>query len=315
MITRRRLLITIALLVVIDLATGLFYVVSRLNADGKYVGLFAPADSTALPADTLAASAVSVKFEPVRNDMVYYVSETTLPTGQSSAGQFTCIKQVKLRMPHSVGGSTAIDGLKQAIIIKAFGPRYGDESRAVAAFIDAPEFNMGGNSSYRVSPHPIETKSIYGREHRVKAFPYLASDRLLEYEIYDFVYDGHSRSERVGYVIYDCLRHRVLKMADVLSVADSEGVENVLKAVNHRIDFMTRDRRRILRHATTLNAELAVEPRGIKLVFPAGSLADAESGVASVYLPYDSCRNLLTAQFRILLDTDGRFFHYKTLKF
>ncbi len=315
MVTRRRLLIVIALLVVIDIATALLYVASHLNADGKYVGAFSDADSVALQADTLPSAVASVKFDPIRDEVVYYVSASSLPSGTGGDNHFTCVKQVKLKMPHSVNGSTAIDDLKNAILTKAFGSGHGDETSSVNAFVDAPEFNMGGNSDYRISPNPVTTQRFFGREHRVKVFPYLSSERLLEYEIYAFVYDGHLRTERVGFVLYDCLRRRVLRPSDVLSIADAEGVAALLKAVNRRIDFIARRDKQRLRHATSLNAEVAVERGGIKLVFPAGVIADAESGVASVYLPYDSCRALLTAEFRQMLVADGNYRRYKVIKF
>lgn len=278
-------------------------------------GAFSDADSVALQADTLPSAVASVKFDPIRDEVVYYVSASSLPSGTGGDNHFTCVKQVKLKMPHSVNGSTAIDDLKNAILTKAFGSGHGDETSSVNAFVDAPEFNMGGNSDYRISPNPVITQRIFGREHRVKVFPYLSSERLLEYEIYAFVYDGHSRTERVGFVLYDCLRRRVLRPSDVLSIADAEGVAALLKAVNRRIDFIVRRDKQRLRHATSLNAEVAVERGGIKLVFPAGVIADAESGVASVYLPYDSCRALLTAEFRQMLVADGNYRRYKVIKF
>ena len=314
MVTRRQLLITISLLAVLDLATAFWYVTGHIGDDGRYVGVFSSSDSTAATAADTLPNALHVKFAPIRNEIAYYVSASTFPASSGSK-HFTCVKQAKLKMPHSINGSTTMNGLSEAIVAKAFGARFSDPVSASAAFVKSPEFNMGGTANYSKVAHPIVTQHTVGREHRVKAFPYLASNRLLEYEIYASAYDGHTLSERVGFVLYDCMSKRVLKPDFVLRIADKAGVAEVLKMVNDRIDFVKKRDGQKLRHAKDFNAEVAVEPRGIKLAFPSGSVAEVESGVTYVFLPYKTCGPILTDEFKQLLATDANYHHYNVMKF
>lgn len=311
--TRRPYIIAISLLAVLDIAAGFWYFANHVNADGRSGGLLWDngADSEAVMADTLASAVASNRFEPMTDRMACYTSAFTMPTGDGKGAPYTCIKQVKLRMPKAVNGSTELGGLRQAIADKLFDRTGESLGKAVNAFVEAAEFNLGGNSDYAQSPS-VTTRSVVGREHRVKAYPYSTSERLLQYEVYGYVYDGYRRSERMGYVLYDRARHRVLGMADVFRPSESG---RLLKLINSRIAKVARKKGQELNAATTVAAEFRVEQRGISMVYAEGAIATPESGVSFVFLPYSELDPCLTDEFKRLLAGDCGYHRYKPMKF
>lgn len=313
MTTRRPYIIAISLLAVLDIAAGFWYFANHINADGRSGGLLWDNGSgaEAAMADTLASALASNRFEPVLNRTACYTSAFTMPTGEGQSGHYTCIKQVKLRMPKAVNGYTELGELRQAIADKAFDRTGKSLGQAVADFVDAAEFNLGGNSDYEPSPS-VTTRSVVGREHRVKAFPYSTSERLLEYEVYSYVYDGYRRSERTAYVHYDRARHRVLGMADVFRPTESG---RLLQLINKRIATIARKKGQKLNSATTVAPEFLVDQRGISMVYAEGAIASPESGVSYVFLPYSELSPCLTDEFKRMLAGDCGYHRYKALKF
>lgn len=313
MTTRRPYIIALSLLAVLDIAAGFWYFANHVNADGRSGGLLWDdgADSEAVMADTLASAMASNRFEPMTDRVACYTSAFSLPTGKGKGSPFTCIKQVKLRMPKTVNGSAELGDLRQAIADKAFGHSGESLGKDIDAFVGAAEFNLGGNSDYTQSPS-VTTRSVVGREHRVKAFPYSTSERLLQYEVYSYVYDGYRRSERVGFVLYDRARHRVLGTADVFRPTESG---RLLELINKRIAKVARKKGQKLNAAATVAAEFMVERRGISMVYAEGGIASPESGVSYVFLPYSELGLCLTDEFKRLLDGDCGYQHYTPMKF
>ncbi len=313
MTTRRPYIIAISLLAVLNIAAGFWYFANHVNADGRSGGLLWDngTDSEAVMADTLASAMASNRFEPVTDRVACYTSAFTLPSSDGKGSPYTCIKQVKLRMPKAVNGSTELGELRQAIADKAFDRSGESLGKAIDAFVGAAEFNLGGNSDYTQSPS-VTTRSVVGREHRVKAFPYSTSERLLQYEVYSYVYDGYRRSERVGFVLYDRARHRVLGIADVFRPTESG---RLLELINSRIAKVARKKGQKLNSATTVAAEFVVERRGISMVYAEGAIASPESGVSYVFLPYSELGLCLTDEFKRLLDGDCGYQRYTPLKF
>ena len=104
--SKRQLFIIIAILVVLDIAAGFWYLAGHINADGNGAVLFDSSDEAVEAADTVAGNSKPDHFETMAAH-AYYVSRQ--PVEEEDASTYlSCIKRFKGRIPVSVNGNKAL---------------------------------------------------------------------------------------------------------------------------------------------------------------------------------------------------------------
>ena len=107
--SKRQLFIIIAILVVLDIAAGFWYLAGHINADGNGAVLFDSSDEAVEAADTVAGNSKPDHFETMAAH-AYYVSRQ--PVEEEDASTYlSCIKRFKGRIPVSVNGNKALGEL------------------------------------------------------------------------------------------------------------------------------------------------------------------------------------------------------------
>ena len=94
--SKRQLFIIIAILVVLDIAAGFWYLAGHINADGNGAVLFDSSDEAVEAADTVAGNSKPDHFETMAAH-AYYVSRQ--PVEEEDASTYlSCIKRFKGRI-------------------------------------------------------------------------------------------------------------------------------------------------------------------------------------------------------------------------
>ena len=146
--SKRNLVIIIALLVIIDIAAAFWYLSLRIEASGESHDLWQRSDdTTATVADTLTTTSVPDTFD-VQDFHTYYVSRTPAVRGDENS-YYTCVKRVKVRWPVSVNGNDSLPALEQALLNCMFGKAGGNLSFAAAQWTQLPKFNVEALTDFK----------------------------------------------------------------------------------------------------------------------------------------------------------------------
>ena len=300
--TKRSLYITILILVVLDLAAGAWWAAGHFNSDGKL--RLGTGENTATQADTISDASRPDAFR-LLNDSAYYVTQA-----DAAGNCYTCVLHIKAQWPVTVNGNSSVGELKEALIGKLFGKQYGDIMQANDATLSEPHFTSGSTTGVKTSTRPT-TKPGRGTEYYYRAYPYMTSDRLLEYHIEHNTYDGYKARRRVARVHYDRVRQQVITTDMVLDLSEKE---QIIALLNKRIQHFIDADGMALRHATSLPREFMLGRTGIVFLFPEGEIAKEETGIIEIKLGYDKIMPYLTAYYRDLLAGNNHYQTYPELK-
>ena len=301
--SKRSILIAIALLTIIDIIAAFWYLALRLEREGGSHDLFERShDSTALvSADTLDVVSVPDTFE-LSEYHSWFVA-------RNGGERIASGKTVRLRWPMSVNGMNNLDELERALLQKALGGNAISRDEAVQRYLDVPHFNQQGLAYERVDSAPrvpaercIEVATL--------VYPYLTSFQLLVMEIDHIESQGTIKRRSSSYVHYDRTTQRVLTRGDMLRY-DSEN--SLLALINTKIDHLNAERTEPLRHATRLPHEMCCTRNGILFEFGEGDISNVGNGIIDVLLPWKSVRNYLTPAFAHLIDENDGYWRYKAL--
>ena len=300
--TKRSLYITMLILAVLDLAAAAWWAAGHFNSDGRS-RLF-DSDDNAVMADTLADVARPDNYR-LLNEYAYYSASSY------DGSEYTDIIRIKALWPVSINGDNSVGELKEALIGKMFGKQYDDIKQAFDSTLAKPKFVAAARTPRRLSTKPT-TVDGRGMEHYYRAYPYVASDRLVEYRIERGIYDGYQAQHEVAMAHYDRARQQVITIDMVIDLSRKN---DVLKLVNSRINRLVSADGLKLRNTPNLPQEFVLASNGIIFIFPAGTIADVDTGSIDVKVHYNDLWPYLTAYFKDIANTNANFKTYRRLEF
>ena len=301
--TKKNLIITIILLVIIDLVAAGWYISRSFEVSGKAPTLFEERDSTdaIVEADTVSTVHQDDEFDELQNNTYYFIANTPAIQGDNSS-RYASIKHVKVRGPKKVNGEENPVALNKELISKAFGNCQDKMPDARYVYLNTPQFNKPiGDDYHKLSTAPTIVP-VYGNVSQVLVYPYMTSHRLLVMEIDKTEYNGTTTTEDKSYIHYDRTKGRVLKRLDIL-VADVDKENKLLKVINKKIDELNKGRsdERQLQHALNVPAEICCSKKGILFEYKHGTIS---SQPIEILIDYDKLTPFLTEEFKQMVESN-----------
>lgn len=298
--TKKNLIITIILLVIIDLVAAGWYMSRRIESSGKSQILFDLRDTTEVIAD--ADTAVNTNqpdvFDKLQFNTFYFIANSPAIKGDQSS-YYSSTKHVKVIWPLKVNGDSVFNELNKELIKQAFGNTQTSMKDARYVYLNTPSFNKPIGDDYRSLVKAPKVYPLYGNVSQVLVYPYMTSQRLLVMAIDKVEYNGSSNTTTSSYVHYDRQRQRLLSRLDIL-VADVDKENKLLKVINKKIDDLNRGRGtdNQLQHALNVPAEIRCGKSGIMFGYKPGSISNQAIDIA---VDYDKLEPFFTEEFKQLL--------------
>jgi len=307
--SKRTLLIIIALLAIIDLVAAGWYVAQRLEHSGKGQNIFERRDSTALQADTLIeATTADVYGKPILKSAYFISNQPAIAGNQMS--YYTSIKHLKMRIPQEVNSNDSLIDLNDKIASVAFGGSHSlDEATRV--YLNAPVFNKPVGSGYRSIKASPNIYQGYANVHQVLIYPSIVSQRLLVMQVDKVEFNGYNNVRTTSFVHYDRINQQVLDNTDILKAGNDN---KLLTLLNEKIDYLNGKRAQDnqLQHAINVPSQMCCAREGILFEFPVGTLS--KGSPIQVLLDYDKLQSFLTDNFKRIKQSDGGYHNYDKLQ-
>lgn len=307
--SKRNLVIIIALLVIIDIAAAFWYLSLRIEASGESHDLWQRSDdTTATVADTLTTTSVPDTFD-VQDFHTYYVSRTPAVRGDENS-YYTCVKRVKVRWPVSVNGNDSLPALEQALLNCMFGKAGGNLSFAAAQWTQLPKFNVEALTDFKEIDTRPRIVPRYAYTEQMLAYPILTSLRLLVMEVDHRTQSGETSTLTTRYVHYDRVKQSVLERKHIFE----QGKEPILLSlINDKIERLNNEKRLQLERASNVANEYHATRAGLIFDYPAGELAPANEGVVEILIDYPPLYSVLTQDFKNLINLNDGYWKYKPI--
>ena len=308
--TKRTLLIIIALLVIVDIVAAFWYLSARLEASGAGFDIFNMTDDnrTVTVADTIIESTLPDTFV-VMEKRAYFIS-TSLAVKSNPQSHFTSAKHVKVRWPQSVNGNDNITVFHKALLDKMFGFGTSDINLAINQAMSKPTFNSAYPMGYRTLASPPPTQPTYSNTQTMLVYPLMTSFRLLVMAIDDKQYNGIETQHTMRFVHYDRNQHVVITANDVFITGSQQAL---LGMINSKINALNAEKNLKLSHASQVPAEFSAQRKGIIFHFPAGTLNVANEGETEIFIDYSTLQPVFTPSFKQLVKDNGGYWDYKRL--
>ena len=308
--TKRTLLIIIALLVIVDIVAGFWYLSARLEANGMGFDMFNMArdKAPATAADTVADTNLPNTFVVVERH-AYFISTSAAIRGNEQT-RFTSVKHVKVRWPQSVNGSDSFPDLDRELLAKAFGYEAPNLKVAMEQTLNKPTFNSANRLGYRTLGSAPPVHALYSNIHTILVYPLMTSSRLLELAVETKKYNGIETQTTMRYVHYDRGLHRVINHSDIFVSGSNLAL---LGMINGRIDALNQEKRLKISHAAQVPPEFSIHRKGIIFHFSSGQLSDAREGECEVFLDYSALQPVFTPSFKQLVRDNGGYWDYKRI--
>ena len=306
--SKRSLVIIIALLLLVDLAAALWYMTLRIEASGKSSDLFnINSNDVAVEADTITDNTLPDTFQRI-TQQVNMLSEQPAPSVNASA-HYATIKKVDVRWPQSINGTRRIAALEHALLSKMFDGEYETLNGALSTYMRTANFGSGVDVAYRVVNQEPAITHPFGHRYTLLAYPLMTSFRFLVMEVDRYTYDGRQNSTTKHFVHYDRINQRVLARNDILS-----GDETVLLAlINDKIDNLNARKNTHLEHTSRVANEFSARRTGIIFQYQPGEIAPANEGPTEILIEYTKLGPCLTSDFKAMLRTNGGYWNYSPL--
>ena len=307
--TKRMLLIIIALLVVVDIVAAFWYLALRIESSGQSGDIFVRAETdVAAQADTVIDRSLPDAFV-VSRDEAFFVSQEAAGTER---GQLLSVKRVTRRWPRSINGCDSLVNIERELVRIAFSRSYGTVTEAVNFFLSEPQFNYGNGLAFtRVVQVPAAVPAKNRNVRHVLIYPYSTSFQLLVMEIDHYGYSGDGWSKRSAYVVYDRVRQRVLDR-DKMLVPEQETA--LLAVLNKKIAHINQTQHLDLLSASQVPVEVCPKRTGMVFEFQEGDIAPSSKGVIDVLIDYPTLKPYLTDAFRNIVNSNDGYWEYKALR-
>lgn len=307
--TKRTLLIIIALLVIVDIVAAFWYLSARLEASGAGFDIFnMPDDRVVTAADTIIESTLPDTFV-VMEKRAYFIS-TSPAVKDNPQSHFTSAKHIKVRWPQSVNGVDSIPTLHKTLLDKMFGFGTSDINIAINQATSKPTFNSAFPMGYRSLASAPPTLPTYSNTQTLLVYPLMTSFRMLVMAIDDKQYNGIETQHSMRFVHYDRNQQVVITANDIFAAGSQQ---MLLGLINSKIDALNREKNYKLNRASQVPAEFSAYRKGINFHFPAGTITVANEGETEIYLDYTTLQPVFTPSFKQLVKDNGGYWDYKRL--
>ncbi len=301
--TKRNLFIIIAILVVLDIAAGFWYLAGHVNSDGKS-DLFSREDEATEMADTISIDGMADKFKDLER-YAYFVSLQPAVPGHYRT-YWSSVKQFKSRIPVSVNGNGSLSALMSELSRKAFGFSDASIENGLSVFLKEPKFNTFENVAYKsIARHPDREAAQYENVQSLCIYPIFSSSCFLVMVVDKTNRSGDEHTHVVHYVNYDRVAHKVLAKDEVFDLSQEMGV---LECINKSIDKQGKWKR-----AAKVPAEFYLRRNGIFFIFPEGELSPAAA--TGVFVFYKNLESYLTPFFKKMIKNNGEYKEYTPITF
>ena len=307
--TKRNLVIIIALLVIIDIAAAFWYLSLRIEASGESHDMWQhSSDTTTTVADTLTTASIPDTFD-IKEFHTFYVSRSPAVRGDENS-YYTCVKRVKVRWPLPVNGTDSIPALERALQSCMFGNDNNNLTVAATQWTRSPKFNVEALSDFKEIDSQTKIVPRYAHTEQLLAYPILTSLRLLVMEIDHRTHNGETSTLTTRYVHYDRVKQSVLERKHIF---DSAQEPILLSLINDKIERLNNEKRLQLERAAKVANEFHATRAGIIFDYPAGELAPANEGVIEILIDYPLMSSVLTQDFKNLLNLNDGYWKYKPI--
>ncbi len=306
--SKRNLVIIIALLVIIDIAAAFWYLSLRIEASGESRDLWRSSDTTATMADTVVNASVPDTFD-VKEFHAYHVSQSPAVKGDLNS-YYVCVRQVKVRWPMSVNGSDSLPALGKALKTCLFGNANGTLAVAADQWMRTPKFTIETVTDYKqIAKMPLLVGK-YAYTEQLLAYPIMTSMRLLVMQVDHRTRNGEHSTMTSRFVHYDRVKQVVLDRKNILE-QNQEPV--LLSLINQKIERLNHEKRLQLERAAKVPTEFRANRAGIVFEYSAGEIAPASEGIIEVLIDYPLLGPVLTQDFKNLLNLNEGYWNYKPI--
>ena len=306
--SKRNLVIIIALLVIVDIAAALWYFSLRIEASGESHELWPLGDTVSTMADTLTTVTEPDSFQ-VQEFHAYYVSRSPAIKGDLDS-YYVSVRRVKVRWPLSVNGLDSVPALDNALLMAAFGKSGTPLSLAATHWLRQPKFTVESVTDYREIEQMPKLVPRYAHCEQMLVYPILTSLRLLVMQVDHRTHYGETSNLHSRYVHYDRVRHMVLDRKHIINAAEEP---LVLTLINTKIERLNHEKKLQLERAGKVANDFRATRAGIVFEYPAGEIAPASEGVIEVLLDYPLLGPALTQEFKNLLNLNDGYWKYKPI--
>lgn len=309
--TKRNLVIIIALLVIIDIAAAFWYLSLRIEASGESRDLWQRGNATAATvADTLTTASIPDTFD-VKEFHAYYVSRSPAIRGDENS-YYTCVKRVKVRWPVSVNGNDSLPALERALQACMFGSDNNNLALSATRWARVPKFNIEALADFKEISVQPKIVSRYAYTEQLLAYPILTSLRLLVMEIDHRTHTSESSTLTARYVHYDRVKQKVLQRKDII---EPEQEPILLALINEKIELLNNEKRLQLERAAKVANDFHALRAGIIFDYPAGEIAPVGEGTIEILIDYHLLSSVVTQDFKNLLNLNDGYWKYKPIDY
>lgn len=306
--SKRNLVIIIALLAIVDIAAAFWYLSLRIEASGESRELWQHADTAVSVADTVVSESVPDKFS-ISEHHAYYVSSS--PAVRDNADTYyVCVKQVTLRWPVSINGNDSLPLLDRALRESLFGGSTASLQTAVQNWLTQPKFSIAALTDYKQIDRQPKLVGQYAHCEQLLAFPILTSLRLLVMQVEQRTRDGQDNTMARRYLHYDRVKQSVLSRNDIFELGKDAVL---LSLINDKIERLNQEKQLQLERAAKTANEFRATRTGIVFEYPAGELAPISEGIVEIHVDYPTIGVTLTQNFKNLLNLNDGYWRYKPL--
>lgn len=307
--TKRTLVIIIALLVIMNIIAALWYVSLRIEKSGDSYDIWQSGDTTVTMADTLSGASVPDSFQVMQYHAFFVSREPVVRDDFNS--YYTCVKTIKVRWPISVNGNDSIRGLEDALLTTLFGNDNSNVTSASLRWVKQPRFTVSAPIDYKEIDTKPKLVGHYAYQEQLLTYPILTSLRLLVMQTDHVVRNGENTHKTSKYVHYDRVRQALLSRNDIF---ESNHESQLLGMINEKIGRLNQTKRLNIAHATRVSSDYYAQRTGIIFEYPAGEIAPLAEGTIQILLEYPNLGPALTRSYKNLLRLNDGYWKYKSLE-
>ena len=306
--TKRTLFIIIGLLVFLDVAALLIYLVSNSNRDGKSpLELTFDEDRIVLPADTIPSIVNEDRFDTIERKITYVSSDKIMVDGQSK-GMLSSIR-VKMAWPASINKSSSLTDLEHALIKKLLGvnTEVTNMQECVERLISTPRF-VKPSTHYVAGQYSEPTGAPHHSHYNYRVFPMVGTASLLEMMVMIDSFDGTASHSEIKVVHYDRMHNKVLTINNIFNLSHSN---DILALVNQGIEHLkTIKKNKTIHEIGFLPDEFLLGSKSVIFFMRDGLIASPGTGLYEVYVPNDDLISYFTEYYQELYNNDTQFKKY-----
>lgn len=309
--SKRTLFIIIGLLLVLDVAVFLVYLIGHSNSDSTNPLDYMFRDSVSVEmADTIPDALVTDVYDTISRS-ANFVSRDMIKVGGLSK-PMTCSIKVKLLWPKNVNNSTKLGDLHNELLNLMSAPRGESINNALEALFNKPEFASPSNDFVAISGDAQEKGGVHTIQ-QYRVFPYICTNYLLEMIVVVEKHDGKSLHRNMNVVHYDRQDHRVIPIEKIFNL---EKTDSILALVNQNIESLKlRGGHDNWYETIVLPTQFLLGKKSVIFYLHDGAMAPVGAGIHEITVPNDDLSTFFTSYYKEMLNNNTHFTTYDFIMF